>query len=133
MTTILKATAALALLAAPAFGQDLGNIQADVSEKTQPVLNGTLDLGGEVMFNPSSVGGSVDVGALAGETTVEVSDQIDSVNGKVLATATNVTHQVNNGDLRSVAAVGVNAGNRAADITAAAIGNSLSVVNGISQ
>ena len=133
MKTILKATAALALLAAPALADGPRDIPAKVSDKTATALNGTLDLGGEVMVNPSSVNGSIDVGSLAGETTVEVSDQIDSVNGKVLATSTNMTRQVNNGDLRSVAAVGVNAGNRAADITAAAIGNSLSVVNGISQ
>jgi len=133
MKTILMATTAVALLAAPALAQDIGEIEATVSKKTQPVLNGSLDLGGEVMFAPSSVDGDVEVGEIAGETTVEVSDQIDSVTGKVTATSTNISDQVNNGNLRSVAAVGVTAGNRAADVTAAAIGNSLSVVNGISQ
>lgn len=133
MKTLLMATTAIALLAAPALAQDAGNIQADISEKTQPVLNGTLDLGGEVMFDDSEIEAEVEIEEIAGETTLEISDQIDSVNGKVIATSTNVTDQVNNGDLRSVAAVGVNAANRSADITAAAIGNSLSVVNGISQ
>ena len=133
MKTILTATTALALLAAPAIAQDLGNVQATLSEKTQPVLNGSLDLGGEVMFDDSEIEAELEVEEIAGETTVEVSDQIDSVTGKVLATSTNVTDQVNNGDISAVAATGINAGNRAADITAAAIGNTMSIVNGISQ
>jgi len=133
MKSFLLATTAVALLAAPAVAQDVRDIEATVSEKTQPVLNGSLDLGGGIAFDDAEIDADLNVGEIAGETTVEVSDQIDSVTGKVMATSTNVTDQVNNGDIRAVAATGINAGNRAADITAAAIGNSLSVVNGISQ
>lgn len=124
MKTILMATAAFTLLAAPALAQDMRKVERDVADKTETVLNGTLDFGTDVMINPSEI---------SGETTVEISDQIDSVTGRVMASSTNVTRQMNAGDLSSVSAVGINAGNRSADITAAAIGNSLSVVNGISQ
>ena len=34
------ATTAVALLAAPALAQEIGEIEATVSEKSQPVLNG---------------------------------------------------------------------------------------------
>ncbi len=133
MKTILTATALLALAVAPAAAQDVRGIQAQLSEKTQPVLNGSLDLGADTQISPAAIVGEIDVDSLSGETTVEITDQIDSVTGRVSAVSTAVTDQVNNGPISAAAEVGVNAANRSADITAAAIGNSLSIVNGISQ
>jgi hypothetical protein len=145
MKTILMSTAALALLAAPALAQPwlepgfgkpslpAGDIEATVAEEVEPVLNGDLDLGGSSAFDDSEIDAEVDVEGITGETTTEITDQIDSVTGKVVATSTNVTEQVNRGDVSATARIGRNAGNRAASVTSAAIGNTMSVVNGITQ
>ncbi len=128
MKALLITTSAVALLASQALANGNGNGPSNGgTETTNRVLNGQLNL------TEPYVEGDVDLQKINGQANVDVSDQIDSVNGKVMSTSSHVTRQINNGTVRAAASVGNNAHNRAADVTAAAIGNTLTIVNGISQ
>ena len=118
MKALLITTSAVALLASQALANGNGNGPSNGgTETTNRVLNGQLNL------TEPYVEGDVDLQKINGQANVDVSDQIDSVNGKVMSTSSHVTRQINNGTVRAAASVGNNAHNRAADVTAAAIGN----------
>ncbi|MEM8596075.1 MAG: hypothetical protein AAGF76_06370 [Pseudomonadota bacterium] len=132
MKTIITTTLAV-LIAVPALAEGRGPGGAGI-DRIPPVLNGQLDLGGEITASPAQIQNHMNVDPDGhGQTTVEVTDQIDQVTGEVMATSTNVTTQINNAPVRAHVRVGSNRRNRSADVTAAAIGNTLSIVNGISQ
>ncbi|MEM9148557.1 MAG: hypothetical protein AAGC57_20545 [Pseudomonadota bacterium] len=129
MKTIITA-GLVALMALPALAEDR---RATAIEDIQPVLNGQLDLGNEVTNSPAQINSNVNVASRSGKTTVEVADLIDAVTGDVMATSTSVTDQVNTGSVRAVARAGISRHLRSTNVTAAAIGNTLTIVNGVSQ
>ncbi|MEL6220789.1 MAG: hypothetical protein AAFR79_20445 [Pseudomonadota bacterium] len=131
MKTFITATLAV-LIAVPALADGRGPNGAPSTAYIQPSLNGQLDLGHEVTLSPAAINSNINVDPNGGgQTTVEVTDQVDQVTGEVMATATNMMTQINNGSVR--ASVRSNRHNRAADVSAAAIANTLSIANGISQ
>lgn len=133
MKTFITATLAV-LIAVPALADGRGPNGAPSTAYIQPSLNGQLDLGHEVTLSPAAINSNINVDPNGGgQTTVEVTDQIDQVTGEVMATATNMTTQINNAPVRASVRMGSNRHNRAADVSAAAIANTLSIANGISQ
>lgn len=123
MKTILMTTAAFVAFAGAAFADGWDDRKrADLETGTTAVLNGALDIEGEIELEE-----------ITGDVTVEVTDQIDTISGIVSARSTNEITQTNSADVTAKTLVGINAANRSADVTAAAIGNTISIVTGVTQ